>query len=72
MKIDNILKLYFILLKGRRKTANELANELCVSIRTVLRYIDILSTNNIPIISFYGKEGGYELDSDYIKRMKII
>lgn len=54
------------LLRMRRKmTAKELADYFDVSERTIYRDIDALSQLHVPIISYEGLGGGYEIDSSY-------
>jgi predicted DNA-binding transcriptional regulator YafY len=54
------------LLRIRKKmTANELAHYFEVSERTIYRDIDALSQLKVPIISYEGLGGGYEIDSSY-------
>ena len=54
------------LLRMRKKmTAKELADYFDVSERTVYRDIDALSQLHVPIISYEGLGGGYEIDSSY-------
>ncbi|MGC6174683.1 helix-turn-helix transcriptional regulator [Lacrimispora sp. 38-1] len=54
------------LLRMRSKmTARELADYFDVSERTVYRDIDALSQLHVPIISYEGLGGGYEIDSSY-------
>ncbi|MDF2888676.1 MAG: transcriptional regulator [Lacrimispora sp.] len=54
------------LLRIRKKmTAKELAVYFDVSERTVYRDIDALSQLHVPIISYEGLGGGYEIDSSY-------
>lgn len=54
------------LLRMRRKmTAKELADYFDVSERTIYRDIDALSQLHVPIISYEGLGGGYEIDFSY-------
>ena len=45
----------------KRQSANDLAEEFEISKRTVYRYIDSLCGAGVPIISFMGKYGGFEI-----------
>lgn len=54
------------LLRARNKmTANELAGYFEVSERTIYRDIDALSQLRVPIVSYEGLGGGYEIDPSY-------
>lgn len=54
------------LLRARKKmTASELARYFEVSERTIYRDIDALSQLRVPIVSYEGLGGGYEIDSSY-------
>jgi predicted DNA-binding transcriptional regulator YafY len=54
------------LLRARKKmTANELAGYFEVSERTIYRDIDALSQLHVPIVSYEGVGGGYEIDPSY-------
>jgi predicted DNA-binding transcriptional regulator YafY len=55
------VKLWRLLEVRGRMTAPELASELEVSIRTVLRDVDELSGVGIPVYSVRGRRGGFEL-----------
>lgn len=54
------------LMKGRRLTACEIAEDYEVSTRTVYRYIDTLSASGVPLITFNGKNGGIEIDKNFV------
>lgn len=53
------------LMQGQRVSATTLSRDYEVSSRTIYRYIDYLSASGVPIICFNGKNGGYEIDSNY-------
>lgn len=57
MKIDILFQMTLILLT-KRVTAKNLAAEFCISTRTVYRYLSILDTSGIPIITKPGRNGG--------------
>ncbi len=62
-KADRLFQLTNLIRAKQPITADEIANELGVSVRSVYRYIDDLSISGIPI---YGTTGlGYQLDEDY-------
>ncbi|WP_282937939.1 WYL domain-containing protein [Paenibacillus sp. RC67] len=60
-KADNMLSILWLLKKGKRFTAKQLAEELEMNIRTVYRYIDALCASGVPIIADSGHNGGYSL-----------
>ncbi len=51
--------------RGGRQTANELANRLDVSMRTIFRDIDALSAMGVPVYSEPGRGGGIRLLEGY-------
>ncbi len=57
--------LYYILEKGK-VTAHELADKFEVSVRTVYRDIDTISSACIPIYTTQGKGGGIEIADDFV------
>lgn len=71
-KISNVLRM-LILLKSRGKmSVKELAKELEVGARQVIRYKEDLEKAEIYITTVPGKYGGYKLDSkDYILGLNI-
>lgn len=65
MKIDRLFAITNILINKKNVTAAELAEKFDVSIRTIYRDIDILSTNGIPIYTLQGKGGGISIVDSY-------
>ena len=61
MRADRLLSLVLLLRRGGRMTAAELARELEVSVRTVLRDVEALSTAGIPVYAERGRDGGFAL-----------
>ena len=71
MQIDRLIQIVFLLLSHENITAKQLAEELCVSTRTIYRDVNILSIAGIPITSQKGYGGGltllqgFSLDKSY-------
>ncbi len=61
MQIDRLIQIVFLLLSYENITAKRLAEELCVSTRTIYRDINVLSIAGIPILSKKGYRGGLSL-----------
>jgi predicted DNA-binding transcriptional regulator YafY len=65
MRADRLLSLLMLLQSQGRMTAGALAEKLEVSVRTIYRDIDALSTAGVPIYSEPGREGGFDLLDTY-------
>lgn len=63
--------LYYILEKGR-VTAKELSEKFEVSIRTIYRDIDSLSSAGIPIYALQGKGGGIEIAEEFVLSKSLL
>jgi predicted DNA-binding transcriptional regulator YafY len=61
MKLERLMAITMILLNRRRIQAQELAERLEVSLRTIYRDLESLSLAGLPIVSYTGGEGGYEI-----------
>ncbi|MCU0269402.1 MAG: HTH domain-containing protein [Acidimicrobiales bacterium] len=61
MRAGRLLRLTLVLQDGRRHTAADLADQLQVSTRTVLRDLDTLSTAGVPVYATRGPNGGFQL-----------
>ncbi|GKU27372.1 helix-turn-helix transcriptional regulator [Clostridium folliculivorans] len=65
MKIDRLITIIMMLINKKRVTAKELAEFFEVSVRTIQRDIDAINIAGIPIVSYKGYEGGYEILEGY-------
>lgn len=61
MKAEKLLKMIYLLLEHRQLTAPALADRLEVSVRTIYRYVDTLSTAGFPVYATKGRNGGIAL-----------
>jgi len=65
MRADRLVSILLLLQTRGRLTARDLAEELEVSVRTVLRDMDALGTAGVPIVSQRGLNGGWSLMEGY-------
>ena len=72
MKDNRLFRiLYYILDKGK-VTASELADKFEVSVRTIYRDIDSISSAGIPIYALQGKGGGIEIDEGFVLSKSLL
>lgn len=65
MRAERLLSVLMLLRSRGRMTAADLATELEVSERTVLRDIEALSLSGVPVYSERGRHGGFALVPGY-------
>lgn len=65
MKVHRLLSIVMLLLTNKRVGARELAERFEVSLRTIYRDLETLGGAGIPIVSFSGPNGGYEIMERY-------
>jgi predicted DNA-binding transcriptional regulator YafY len=65
LKIDRLLAITMLLLNRRRVGAKELSERFEVSLRTIYRDLESINQSGIPIVSYPGADGGYEIMDQY-------
>jgi predicted DNA-binding transcriptional regulator YafY len=69
MRASRLVSILLLLQSKGRLTAQELADELEVSVRTVYRDMDSLAASGIPLYGETGHDGGYRLIDGYRTRL---
>lgn len=64
-KIERLNGIIYLIKERKRISAREIADYFEVSLRTVYRDIDALSQIKVPVISYEGVGGGYEIEDSY-------
>lgn len=71
MKIDRLIGITHYLLNHGRTSAQKLAEEFGVSSRTIMRDLESLDLAGIPIQSFYGVDGGYQIMDSFVLNKQV-
>ncbi len=66
MQENRLFKIMYHLLDKGQATAPELTEEFEVSVRTIYRDIDALSSAGIPVYAEVGRNGGIHLMNDFV------
>ena len=66
MQKSRLFKIIYYLMENGKSTAPELAEKLEVSIRTIYRDIDIISSVGVPIYVTTGRNGGIQIDDSFV------
>lgn len=69
MRASRLLRILLLLQNRGRLTSGQLAGELEVTRRTILRDVDALTEAGLPIIVHQGAQGGIELGFNYRTRL---
>lgn len=72
MQISRLFEIVYILLDRKKTTAQELADHFEVSVRTIFRDIDALSSAGIPIYANQGKGGGIMLLDNFVLNKSVL
>ena len=72
MQESRLFRIVYYLLEHGKATAPELAQKLEVSVRTVYRDIDTISSAGIPVYAVQGKGGGISLLDDYTLEKSLL
>lgn len=65
MQESRLFKIVYYLIEKGKSTAPELAPKFEVSVRTIYRDIDVISSTGIPIYATQGKNGGIIIDENF-------
>ena len=61
MRAERLIAILMALQRAQALTAGELAQRLSVSVRTIFRDVDALSTMGVPVYTEQGRGGGIRL-----------
>jgi predicted DNA-binding transcriptional regulator YafY len=65
MKLDRLLAITMLLLNRKRISAKEMSERFEVSLRTIYRDVETIQYAGIPVVSYAGASGGYEIMDRY-------
>lgn len=71
MKIDRLMGIVVYLLNHGLTSAQKLSEEFEVSARTIMRDLEALDRAGIPIQSFCGVNGGYQIMDDFVLEKQV-
>ena len=66
MQESRLFRIIYHLMENGKSTAPELAEKLEVSVRTIYRDIDIISSAGVPIYVTTGRNGGIQIDDSFV------
>jgi predicted DNA-binding transcriptional regulator YafY len=69
MRAARLLHILLLLQNRGRMNASQLATEVEVAPRTILRDIDALTEAGLPVVTYQGNRGGFELGFNYRTRL---
>lgn len=72
MRADRVVSMMLLLERRGRMSAAQLADELGVSRRTVMRDIEALGTAGVPIYSSRGRDGGFQIWEGFRSQLRGI
>ena len=72
MQINRLFEIIYLLLEKKQMTAKKLAEHFEVSVRTIYRDVETLSSAGIPIYMSKGKGGGISLLPDFVLNKTVI
>lgn len=72
MRDSRLFRILYYVLDKRKVTANELSEKFEVSVRTIYRDIDVISSAGIPIYATQGKGGGIEIVDDFVLKKSLL
>lgn len=72
MRADRVVSMMLLLERRGRMTAGQLAEELGVSRRTVMRDVEALGLAGVPVYSTRGREGGFHIWEGFRSQLRGI
>ena len=72
MRDSRLFRILYYILEKEKVTANELSEKFEVSVRTIYRDIDVISSAGIPIYATQGKGGGIEIADDFVLKKSLL